>query len=191
MVIRRQTWLLLLVLLGVGLAALLYSPSRRRGPEPGGGELTYRSPTQPEHSAAFAAIRMPRGFHRSHDCFEGSEPGGFCAVRVPSIVPSPARLAGWAREMGFTLTVKPREYEKEVACLGDRRSGLRISTCSRVAILDGQLFVVSATAAVLVHGGVAHGTSTTVGHPTKRHGHIRGVQLHFLDAGFPTPEPAR
>lgn len=186
MVMRRQTWLLLVVLVGAVVAAALYQPSHQTRER--SGLLTYRQASGNERAAAYAAIRVPRGFHRSQDCWQPLEPGGFCLVRVPSVPPSADLLSRWSSEAGFSLAVKPSSYEKESQCIGGRREGLTLSACTGVGLIGGQLFIVGATSAVVVRHGRAQGTTALVGRRNRKHGHIRGTQLHFIDAGFPAPE---
>ena len=53
--------------------------------------------------------------------------------------------------------------------------------------IGGQLFVISATAAVVARDGVAHGTSASL-RSRKDRLRLRGIQLSFEDAGVPSPE---
>jgi hypothetical protein len=187
MAMRRQTWLLLVILVGVGVFALLGTLGSHARAERS-GVLAYRVAPSDELEAALDSIRTPQGFHRSRECFLNSEPERFCLVRWPSLPPTPSLLRRLTEQAGFSLTAKPAEYEKPTVCLGGHRPGQTMIGCSLVAMLDGQLFVVSATAVVVVRDGVAHGTSATLRSRNERV-HLRGIQLSFEDAGVPSPEP--
>jgi hypothetical protein len=187
MAMRRQTWLLLVILVGVGVFALLSTLGSHARAERS-GVLDYLAPSRDELAAALDSIRTPHGFHRSNECFSNSEPEGPCFIRIPSLPPTPSLLKRLTEEAGFSLTVKPAEYEKPVVCLGGHRPGLGMADCSRVAMLDGLLFSVAATAAVVVRDGVAHGTSATL-RSRNDHVHLRGIELSFSDPGIPSPEP--
>jgi hypothetical protein len=178
MAMRRQTWLLLVVLAGVGLFAAVHPPRWSARPKLE-RELVPLPISEPQLNAAYARIKAPRGFRRTHECWVPTDRGGFCAARWPSIPPTQSLLSRWALEAGFSIK---RNHLPRV-CRRFHRDGLQISSCSLIGVLHGEEFSVFATAAVLVRRGVATGTSATVGHPDKPHGHLRGTQLNFIDGG--------
>jgi hypothetical protein len=179
MAIRRQTVVLLVVLLAVGLVSLLHH--RHVEPEPPTVNLI--APTPSSLRATFAHFKVPRGFHRSTRCWL---PGKDieCFVRLPSIPLDTDAYGRLLSEVGATTSEPP-------ACVATpRRRPLRGSHSLRWVICNtfgGDMTVnreiVSVSGYSLVR--FEHGRVEGVEQPWKipNGAILRGTQIDLFDIG--------
>ena len=197
MVLRRRTVVLIVLLVGIGLVSLphhrqtkwTFSKAERASAET--KTPPSAPPTPAQLRATFAAIKLPKGFHRTSSCWlPGKEV--MCVVRFPSIPLNRARDQILIAEAGVKPTAQSREYA--TSCNSGKHRALRGSrnlhwlTCLGTEALIGKALV-----SVSVHSLVqsVHGRllSTTRTFRDSEGTTLRGTEIDFMDFGVPHESP--